>query len=248
MMIMKLALLFVSVCAVQTTWAQQQGGDDKLSQVEIASKKNPELRSYAQMQEGLKAYQEKHGLAPDSELYFILIPKSKHIQVQNVTMRLASDEQSVPIPIDAEGKFQLPYIELKTEDEYDLILNQPKGQFHIKPYVKSANLPDHTKRFGDLRMECEVRWAIEKQDVSFVFSTYVKLLASGNPCTARTVAVWFFAPNGVDTISMETARPALSLHVGADRGYTLPLWNKELSDDSFVRYLSSATSTIQTEN
>lgn len=227
--------------------AQENKIEENTSRVEISSYKGPELRSYSQMLKGLVAYQEKHQLAPDSELHFILIPKSKNVGIQGLIMRLASDESSVNIPIDAEGKFQLPLIALKSDDEYDLILNKPKGQFYIKPYVKSANLPDDVKRLGDLRLECQVRWAIEKQDVSIVFSTYVKLLASGNPCTARAVAVWFFAPRGVDTISLETPKTKLPIKVESG-GYTVPLWDVKFEDDSLVKYERAATSVSRQDN
>ncbi|MBC3872681.1 hypothetical protein [Undibacterium flavidum] len=239
-----LATHFISV------YAQESTNDDKTNRVEISSYKGPELRSYAQMLKGLIAYREQHQLAPDSELYFILIPKSKNVAVQGLTMRLASDETSVNIPIDAGGKFQLPLIELKKDDEYDLILNKPKGQFYIKPYVKSANLPDDAKRLGDLRLECQVRWAIEKQDVSVVFNTYVKLLASGNPCTSRTVAVHFFAPSDAKFVTLDTAKSTFSYEIRPDKQYTLPIWDTALSDEGLVKYLRSAAepAAIRQEN
>ncbi len=240
---LKFATLFFFSTHLLIAQAQENSTEDKTSRVEISSYKGPELRSYAQMQKGMKAYNERHNLAPNSELYFILIPKSKGGSVQGLTMRLASDDTSTNIPIDVTGKFQLPYIELKKDDEYDLILNKPKGQFLIKPYVKSANLPDDVKRMGDLRLECQVRWAIEKQDVSVVFSTYVKLLASGNPCTSRTVAVHFFAPNNVDSITLDTPKTKLSFSVSSDRGYTVPLWDTELNDDGLFKYERSTAST-----
>ena len=213
----------VSMSAPQLGYAQaaQEGAASSSqvsaeSRVEISSYKGPELRSYAQMLKGLLAYQDKRQHAPDSELYFILIPKKKEMRVEGLTMRLASDETSTSIPVDAGGKFQLPLIELKNDNEYDLILNRPKGQFYIKPYVKSANLTPDIKRMGDLRLECQVRWAIEKQDVSVVFSTYVKLLSGGNPCEARTVAVYYFAPVGVEAVTFDTPKKKYVIPVNSE--------------------------------
>ncbi|WMW80113.1 hypothetical protein RF679_15890 [Undibacterium cyanobacteriorum] len=233
----------LSICAALLhPLAQAQGntGTDSESRVEISSFKGPELRSYAQMLKGLLAYQEKHALAPNSELYFILIPKNRNVKTEGVTMRLASDEKSIPIPIDASGKFQLPLLELKHDDEYDLIMNRPKGQFYIKPYVKSANLAEDTKRMGDMRLECQVRWAIEKQDVSVVFSTYVKLMSSGNPCEARAVAVYFFAPIGVESVSFEKSSKKQVAQVNGDGKYTLPLEDTAIHDDVLLTYVRRA--------
>lgn len=239
----KFALLYLCACISTLCQAQDSDTSSKTEKVEITSLKGPELKSYSQMLKGLKVYQEMKHLAPDSELYFILLPKNEEVRAEGVTMRLASDETSMPIAIDETGKFQLPLMELKSEDEYDLILNRPKGQFHIAAYVKSANLPDSTKRMGDLRLECQVRWAIEKQDVSVVFSSYVKLLASGNPCTSRTVDVYFYAPNGIASVSLDTPQLTRSFEVNSKRQYTLPLEKTDISDDSLVKYARNAAAT-----
>jgi hypothetical protein len=245
---LKFAVLFCSAVHVLSAQAQEDKVEEAPKRVEVSSYKGPELRSYSQMLKGLMAYQEKQSHAPNSELYFILIPKSKKVGVQGLTMRLASDETSINIPIDAEGKFQLPLIALKHDDEYDLILNKPKGQFYIKPYVKSANLPEDSKRLGDIRLECQVRWAIERQDVSVVFSSYVKLFGSGNPCTSRAVSVYFFAPNDVKLVTLETAKSKFSFDVNANGQYPLPVWNTELSDEGVLKYERSLGSVAKQEN
>jgi len=228
------SLLFALACLPAR--AQQDPADPPAARVDVRDLRDPELRSYAQMLKGLRAYRDHRKLAPDAELYFILIPKSAQAGVQDLSMRLASDEGSIPIPIDAAGRFQLPLLEQKRDDEYDLILNKPKGGFLIRPYVKSAHLPDDSKRLGDFRLECEVRWAIERQDASVVFRTFVSLLSSGNPCTARTVAVGFYPPSGVDTVSLAAPKHPLRLKVQAYKTYSLPLWDKDLGDDELVRF------------
>lgn len=234
--------VIISSCLLALTpaYSQDAAGDnsakENIDQVKISALKDPELRSYAQLHKGLKVYSEKQNLAPDSELFFILIPKSKSANLRDLKMRLASDEGSIDIPVDPSGQFKLPLLETKSDDEYDLILNMPKGQFLIRPYVKSAHLPEDTKRLGDFRLECQVRWAIEKQDVSIVFSTFVKLMASGDPCTARTIDVGFYAPHGVETISLNTATQKLSQRTNSYERFSLPLWDKEVGDNELVKF------------
>jgi hypothetical protein len=245
-------LKFATLCfaAVHFITAQAQENDTKhnTDRVEVSSYKGLELKSYSQMQKGLKAYAEYKKLAPNSELFFILIPKSQNISLDGLTMRLASDDASVNIPIDINGKFQLPDIVLKHEDEYDLILNKLKGQFYFKPLVKSANLSDDVKRIGDVRLECQVRWAVEKQDISIVFSAHVKLFANGNPCTSRYVNVMFFAPNGTDTVTLDTPQLKSTQKINANRQYALPIWNSEIIDDALVKYTQSTDSKVKQEN
>lgn len=221
---------------LSTAFAQQASSDAAPQRVEVSNTRDPELRSYTQMAKGLQAERDKHQLAPDSTLYFILIPKSSRIKLDGLTMRLASDDNSIPIPIDADGKFHLPLIEQARDGEYDLLLNKPKGQFLIRPYVKSPNLAPDAKRLGDLRLECEVRWAIERQDVSTVFRIFVKALGTGDPCTSRAVAVGFYPPPGIDTVALDTPAKAIRLNVSPDKVYALPLWDAAIRDDSLIRY------------
>lgn len=238
--------LFFSLSTL-TASAQDENKDSSTSRVEVSSQKGLELKSYSQMQKGLKAYAEYNKLAPNSELFFILVPRSKKLSLEGVTMRLASDETSINIPIDADGRFQLPDIALKHEDEYDLILNKPKGQFYFKPDVKSANLANDVKRMGDLRLECQVRWAIEKQDVSVVFTSFVKLFAAGNPCT-KTINVYFFAPNGVDTVTLDSATLKSSYKVNLKRQFTLPISDTNILDDDLLKYTPYIGSIGKLEN
>lgn len=241
------AALFLAT-SLPTVQAQETNSDDRISRVEITNIKGPELRSYSQMLKGMMAYKEMNQLAPNSELFFILFPKSKNVSVEGLTMRLSSDETSINIPIDASGKFQLPLLELKTEDEYDLILNKPKGQFVIKPYVKSANLADDTKRLGDIRLECQVRWAIEKQDVSIIFSSWVKILASGNPCTSSNVSVGYYVPKDVYAITLDTPKSKIALKVRPYDTYNLPIWDTDLSDDGLIKYEGRTSQSANEEN
>lgn len=223
--------------------AQAPAAPDQAARVEIRNTKDPELRSYAQMLRGMRAYRDKLALAPHSVLYFILIPKSPRVRLEDVTMRLASDTTSLPIPIGADGKFQLPLIDMQRDDEYDLILNRPKGEFLIRPYVASPGLPANTERLGDLRLECAVRWAVEKQDVSVVFRTYVKLLSADDPCTSRTVAVGFYAPDGMDTVTLAAPGQDLVQKLRPYEAYSLPIWNTEIGDEALVHFGRTAALT-----
>ena len=244
MNITNFAICLLLSLPILTASAQAENKDSSTSRVEVSSQKGLELKSYSQMQKGLKAYAEYNKLAPNSELFFILVPRSKKYSLEGVTMRLASDETSINIPIDADGRFQLPDIALKHEDEYDLILNKLKGQFYFKADVKSANLASDVKRMGDLRLECQVRWAIEKQDVSVVFSSFVKLFAAGNPCT-KTINVFFFAPNGMNTVTLDTPKLKSVYKVNEKRQYTLPLSNPDIIDDDLLQYKSNIALTAK---
>lgn len=240
----RLVVLFMLGAAFHA-YAQTPDVEARENRVEVKNYRDPELRSYAQMLRGMKAYRDKHQLAPSSKLYFLLVPKSRNVMINDVTMRLASDAESIDIPIDAAGKFQLPFIDMKKDDEYDLILNRPKGEFMIRPYVASEGLPSDTERLGDLRLECQVRWGVEQQDVSPVFRTYVNLLSSGNPCTSRFVKVGFYAPVGIDTITLNSPASPVVDKVHPFETYSLPIWDEKLSDDLLVTFARSVPTATQ---
>lgn len=150
------------------TASAQDENKDSTSRVEVSSQKGLELKSYSQMQKGLKAYTEYNKLAPNSELFFILIPRSKKLSLEGVTMRLASDETSINIPIDADG----------------------------------------------------------------------------NPCT-KTISVYFFAPDGMNTVTLDTPKLKSVYKVNEKRQYTLPLSNADIIDDDILQYTSNIASTVK---
>jgi hypothetical protein len=178
--------------------------------VTISALRDPELKSYRAMLKGADAFKAFSALAPDAELRFYLLPPPG-AAAEGLSLVITDGDRSVGVPIAQDNSFELPRLPLFENTDAELRLNVKKDRIAWFPLVRTPGLPQDTRRLGDLRLECEVRWAAELHKVSradrILFRSY------GGPCHTRKVAVYFF-----------TQRPLVSATlVEGDRRAELPL-------------------------
>jgi hypothetical protein len=77
----------------------------------------------------------------------------------------------------------------------ELILNRKKHEVRVEPYVRTPGLPDTQFRLGDVRLDCQVKIAIAKDEIPFWANAVINsLLLTTDWCS------WFkgATPNGGD--------------------------------------------------
>lgn len=148
-------------------------------------------------------------------------------------LRLEGDETSSQIPLEPGNIFSLPMDQSRLDAKAELTLNRKTGSVRWIPYVRSAATSDTHRRLGDLRLTCEVHWAIDKETLPFAMRTTMSAL--GGPCN-------FLTQKG--TYSFTEAQPILGATI-SDNGktapvpfsgalFTPPLRDKDWSDDSVI--------------
>lgn len=212
-----------------------QGGET----VTVSGTKDPEFKSYRQMLAGLDAFEQHHQLAPASSPRFVLRPQQADAGVYGVTLRIAGNETSINVPLAADGTFSLPRNQaLASEDNVELLLNRKKGLYRWRPDVRSPDVPDNARRLGDLRLECEMRWAVEKNDLNFVTRTLFRTM--GGPCQSVNVFVLYPAPEKLIGAILVSGKRRESL--SADRlvrngiFFAPPLHDRSWPDDTIVEF------------
>lgn len=153
-------------------------GDSQV--VMVAGVGNIDWKPYKIMVKGIDAYHANRTLAPQAPLRFLMRPLSDKAILEGLGMSLIGKTTSIEIPVAADGSFSLPHDESALQDDAELILNRKKGMFGWMPDIRSPNVPANARRLGDLRLECEVQWAVEKSGVSFVLRGALSL--AGGPC------------------------------------------------------------------
>jgi len=202
--------------------------------VEIKGVRDPEFKPYAQMLLGVAAFKKFHAYAPATELKFILRPR-KPIAFDAITLRLDGATTSLPVEIDQEGVFRLPVVQQAIDEGAELVLNQTKGSVRMRPFIRTPGLGPHQLRLGDLRLECEIIWAIEQQEASFLARNTFKLL--GGPCASSKIqSTWSYAqPLKTATLVSGDRRLALPvLYHGYS--YAVPIHDKSWDDASTVQF------------
>lgn len=207
--------------------------------VTVGGTKDPEFKPYRQMLAGLDAFDQHHQLAPASSPRFVLRPQQADAGVNGVTLRIAGDSTSVDVPLAADGTFSLPRNQaLAAEGNADMLLNRKKGLYRWRPDIRSPDVPANARRLGDLRLECEMRWAVEQEDLSFVRRTLFRTL--GGPCRSANIFVLYPAPEKLAGVSLVSGQRRESLAAerlaGSELFYAPPLHDRSWPDDTVVEF------------
>jgi hypothetical protein len=238
-----LSLLLLSVAApvpaqeTATAPAADDGGEVQV--VAVDGLKNPEWRTYRQMLKGVAAFEKLHALAPDAPLQFQLRANRPEVTLSDVTLKLVGSGGSQPIAVAANGAFTLPTDAAAADDNAELVLNKKKDALRWRPRIVTPGQPDNERRMGDMRLECEVVWATERETMGFMARNALSL--GGGLCHTSLVSVGMGISgdnNGLRLVAtallIEGGR-SLKLRVARDgRGFFPPLHDSAWSDAARV--------------
>jgi hypothetical protein len=213
---------------------------EPIAEVDVSATKNPDWKRYRVMLKGIDAFDKQHVLAPQASARFILKPRTAAASLSGVTLRLASDEQSSPITLAENGTFSLPRDAQAAQDNAELMINRKKELFRWWPYVRSPQLAANQRRLGDLRLECEMFWAIHYDDLPFLARNFVRAL--GGPCKSNKVTLSFpadFTDLRSATLIQGERRVAITMEKPekSDRkpaSFSPPLFDTSFSDDAII--------------
>lgn len=220
-----------------------------MKRIAVSGTRNPELKPYRVMSAGLDAFDEFKPLAPNASLQFKLSrrgdPCGYKANWDGVSMRLAGNDTSIPIPISADGTFSLPRSKEAYDDEADLVLIQKKDLIRFQVDVRTPGLPANVRRMGDLRLQCQVVVAIGRKELNVAQrAAFNTLMLGADWCTAKR-ARFGFAPPGW-SMGTTIVHDGKRTPYPAD-GYRLnvPLYDKTIPDDALVE--SEFWSTLDAE-
>lgn len=205
--------------------------------VEVSNVKDPDWKSYKMMLKGLDAFEKFHFHASRAEHKFILKPRKPELNLSGVSLRLASDDYSRPIALSEDGTFSLPRDAQAEEQKAELLINRKKDLFRWWPLVRSPGVASHQRRLGDLRLECEMFWAIHYDDLPFIARNFVRVL--GGPCKTKKVSLAFPVElMGLQSAVLVDGDRRQILHVDPARStYVPPLYDANFSDDALIEFM-----------
>lgn len=209
--------------------------EDAPAKVEISSTRDPELKSYRQMYKGLEAFDQYRQLAPAAMLKFMLLPVDANTSLNDLTMRIASEQSSIPVVVGADGRFVLPKIASALNENADLLLNRKKGLFRWRPDIRSEGVPSDKRRLGDLRLECAIWWAVEYEDTPYDTRTLFRLL--GGACHSSFIVISFWSPKKLSAAYLVNKDRREKIQISKNGlQFVPPLYNKDWSDDTLVEF------------
>lgn len=204
--------------------------------VEIASPKNPLIRSYKAVLKGLGAFDLYHDLAPSANLQFLARNKISSKVDTNVELRFVSDSGSIKIPVDKTGKFSVSKNALPNDLNAELIFNRSRDLFEVSPLVRSPNISVGEFRLGDFRLECKVFLAIVKEEMSFVERNVFSLI--GDQCESKKIKFFHRLNRNFSKIFLvfEGKKELLSAeYINYKKNlFSLPLGDLKYPNDTFI--------------
>lgn len=211
---------------------------DTLTAVTVAAVRDPDWKRYPAFSAGVAFFDAERGAAPGASLRFRLLTRDGALPPGRLDLRIATDAQSVAVDVGPDGRFDLPRLGWALEGDAELLSNQRRGSTRWRPDIRSQAVPAGFRRLGDLRLECRVRWTIERADVPALMRKVFD--SAGGPCLSRDVLVDFFADGLIGRIVVETAagdRPLPCARAASGgRKYYPPINDQSLGDEVLLRF------------
>lgn len=209
--------------------------------VQVAGLRDPDFKSYRAFAKGLDTFEQKRALAPAAPLLFRLVAAAPGAPVDGVTMRIASDTTSVQVPVSPDGTFVMPRNQQAIDENADIFLNKKRGSYRWRPHFATPDLPPNTRRLGDLRLECAVRWAVEGSDLPMLARAVAGV--AGGACQSRHITVLNLAPRPLLEYSLVSGErrqkfgPYKSKAGSKVPVYWVPLHDASWPDDALVEFV-----------
>ncbi|UVW29023.1 hypothetical protein [Massilia sp. H6] len=232
------ATLLFSSCissADQTHSAQETATDNAKNgqSIEITGVRNPEWKPYRTLLLGFDAFERHRELAPKAALRFSVRSLNPATSIDGVTMSLESRAHSIPLQLDQNSSFSLPLDQAAVDDGAELLINRKKNTITIRPDIRTPGLPANMRRLGDLRLECHVRWAIQRDELSFVKRNAFRML--GGPCASGTVKTFYIADRMISGAWITLPGRKVPLEViGNGTLFRPPLHETAWSDEALI--------------
>lgn len=234
----RLPLLALLVSCLSCAQAQDAGtpGDSPAEQiVDVRGTRDPDLQPYRTMLKGLDAFAENQRLAPAAPLRFKLLAATPAISMTGATLRLEADNLSIAIPLANDGTFSLARDKTAFDANADLVSNKKRSTVRWRPSIVTPGLPANVRRLGDLRLECEVRWAVEQDALPFMRRNLFKL--AGGPCHSAMISVPYPAGRTLTGVLLHSGERSARLPLSKDRNrYTPPLHDSSWNDDTLLTF------------
>lgn len=227
--------------------------------VTVRQTRDPVDKSYRNMIKGMDRFERDRALAPGASLRFRLLPRLPNADMTGITLRVAGDNVTLPVPVAADNSFVLERNAQALREDAAVLANRKTASMTWRASVHTPGLPAGTRRLGDLRLECLVGMdAGLISNTSPIFAWLTNMLTDTDQvCGTADGNYLFFAERALFGVTLRApgrteALPFKMLYAGGretreslpfcdcqvllDRSYHAPIWDKSWPDDTLVEF------------
>jgi hypothetical protein len=256
------SLLFLAAIGMAaSTLAQDQAPapSGPVATVTVPYTRDPVDKSYRKMIKGMERFERDHALAPNASLRFRLLPRSRKVDMSGITLRVAGDNVSVPVPVANDNSFVLPRNEQALREDAAVVANRKTTSMTWRAAIVTPGLPPGTRRLGDMRLECFVGMEAGLVSNSMPLFGWIadKLTTPEQVCNSPDGNYLFFTERPVFSVLLRAGArtevlPFRMMYAGGeqtgdmleycdcqvllDRSYYAPIWDKAWPDDTLVEF------------
>ncbi|CAN7591480.1 hypothetical protein [Massilia sp. LjRoot122] len=227
--------------------------------VKVQSTRDPVDKSYRKMIKGMERFERERALAPNAPLRFQLLPRLPTVDMTGITLRIAADSVSVPVPVAQDNSFVLPRNDIALREDAAVVANRKTTSMTWRAQILTPGLPTGTRRLGDMRLECLV--GVEAGLVSNsspIFGWISNALTTPEQvCGSPNGNYLFFAERPIFAVRLRAGErvetlPFNMLYAGGeqtradlqfcdcqvmlDRTFYAPIWDKSWPNDTLVEF------------
>ncbi len=209
--------------------------------IHVNAVRDAEARKYKVIVAGMDAFEKHRRLAPGVDALRFRVERRRQADTGLAPVaRLEGDEGFVlPLLLDAEGEILMPRSEPALDANSELVLNQKRRDYRIEPSVRTPGLPEHVRRLGDLRLECQVRVAMAKEEIGLMWTlTINSLLLSSDWCgfmKDKKARFTYRAGHTIGKAYLEDGARSGNIEFSG-KTYSVPLYDSRWSDDALIQF------------
>lgn len=151
-----------------------------------------------------------------------------------ITVQMSDSD--VDLNLDEDDYFVLPNFGTTSPKQATLVANRAEGAIVIHPVVRTPADGEGITHLGDLRLECEVSWAIQKGSASLAIRSMFAI--GGRVCHSHNIAVDFYAPKKLLSVTIVDGQKTQPLRIGRScHVYMPPVADESWPDSTLVQYV-----------
>ena len=205
------------------------------------------------------AFERERAHAPNATLRFRLLPRLPNTKMDGITLRVAGDSISIPVPVAADNSFTIQRNQKAWDQDAAVLANRKTTSMTWRAWVQTPGLPPGVRRLGDLRLECKV--GMDAGLVSNTSPTFAwlnnMLNSTDKVCGSAEGNYLFFADRPIFGVTLHAAGrmevlpfamlysggketreslPYCDCQVMLDRSYFAPIWDPSWPDDTLITF------------
>lgn len=258
-------IAWLSACAVLCVdvGSQDNNSAPMLPTVTISAKANrdPVEKSYRKMIRGMDLFEKQHSRAPNASLRFKLLPRRRDTDMSHIEMEVAGSTVGFALAVAPDHTFTLQRNQQAFDEDAQVIPDRKAQSMTWRTEIRTPGLPPHTRRLGDMRLECAV--GLEAglvSNSSTLAGRIASVVAEIGYCDRKDARYLFFADQPLFGVTLVAGQRREVLPVGklyaaasddpglkedlpfcdcevlVDRTYFLPLGDRGWPDDTLIEF------------